>query len=497
MSFKDFLDYDPGATQSAGALGGPKARSPRAQDWELRTGPEWTAGYEPQVGTIPISGANLEVRNFSPFTLRVLPPLIYLANPAWLTGTEANQIDPVTGKPVAIQLGLVGNAGVGNLANFEKSLSEAKKTKGVGHQTNAGGASPPPVVTGGYLTKKPVGGAAGGTNTAVASKPAITDMVVARDIANQLERILKVPPLTLFINPTSFQVQYTKIQQYSERTRFGLIRQEWGEDLPKLSISGRIGAYLTGSPEMSDSWSMDLLNGGSSGPGVSAGMPKGSVPGQGARNRGTGVQFANKRDSAAWQQLMALFTFYKNNGYIYDNITASNAHHLVGCLAIDYDNWTYVGNMDTFSWAYQEAQQGGGVEFQIGFTAIQMYDKHDASKSKAIKPLKGPIPNQWDDRHDGISAQNFKDAIGKSDRTATIYEHGKRVDEYFSEDDTGDAEINTQVVEEDLGEPTPIDPANPPDEDEIKPSAEGFATPPVSTPMDMGSVPIEPYFRWQ
>jgi len=484
MSFKDFLEMDFGDTQSAGALGGPKARSPRAQDWELKTGPEWTAGYEAQVGTIPLSGANLEVRNFSPFTLRVLPPLIYLANPAWLTGTEANQIDPVTGKPVAIQLGLVGNAGVGNLANFEKSLSEAKKTKGTDHLTNADGSTPPPVVTGGYLTKKPVGGAAGGTNPATASKPAITDMVVARDIANQLERILKVPPLTLFINPTSFQIQYTKIQQYSDRTRFGLIRQEWGEEQPKLTISGRIGAYLTGSPAMADTYSMDLFNGSNSGmgpAGVSAGLSKGSTPGQGASNRGTGVQFANKRNSAAWQQLMALFTFYKNNGYIYDNITASNAHHLVGCIAIDYDNWTYIGNMDTFSWGYEEAQQGGGIEFQVAFTVVQMYDKHDAAKSKAIAPLKGPIPNQYDDRHDGISAQNFRDAVGKSDSTAVVpWEKLKP---------TGDA-VPGPTIEV-------IDSANPPDEDEIKPSAEGFSAPPVSTQPNMGSVPIEPYFRWQ
>jgi len=503
----DWRDWEPEMfdTESSGALGGPKARSPRAQDWEVPTGPEWTSYYEPQVGTIPLSGANLEVRNYSPFTLRILPPLIYLANPAWMLGNEQNQIDPVSGDVMPINLGIIGSSGVGNMLNFEEALAKAKGNEGADSDplssiVGSVASTPPPVVTGGYMTGKPTGGASGGAVTQI-PKVTITDMQVAHDIAYQLERILKVPPLTLFINPTQFQIQYTKIQQYSERTRYGLLRQEWGEELPKLNITGRIGAYLASSMD-SAAMPLNVLSGGI---GIGAGTGDAGVSalnttqgsyggfqtqnlaakGQAAEDSGTGVQFANKRNSASWQQLMALFTFYKNNGYIYDTLTtpASNAHHLVGCIAIDYDNWTYIGNMDSFDWSYTEEQQGGGVEFSIAFTAVQMYDKHDAEKTKAILPLKSPVPSMYDDRHDGLSRGSIEGAVGLSDRFGSAIT--------APEDEAAES---PPVEEEKLGEVSPI----PPKED-AKKGHDGFKdfwlTPPPEP--DYGSVPMDPYFRNQ
>ena len=82
-----------------------------------------------------------------------------------------------------------------------------------------------------------------------------------------------------------------KVQQYNDRTRYGYVFQGWGEEQTRLTISAKCGAFSSG---------------------------------------GRGVQYASKRDSAAWQNLMTAFQFYKNNGYIYDTLGKSNAHLFVG-----------------------------------------------------------------------------------------------------------------------------------------------------------------------
>lgn len=181
------------------------------------------------------------------------------------------------------------------------------------------------------------------------TEPGFVDRMVAVDIASQLDAMLKVPPLTLLINPTSFSTKYAKIQQFSQRTRNGFLRQDWGEEQPVLSISGIIGAFIAG---------------------------------------GTGVQFASKRNSAAYQNLMALFGFYRHAGYIYDTVYNSNAYHMVGALAIEYDQWVYVGQMNSFSWGYEEANQHGNIGFEIEFQVCQMFDNHMPTES--IQPLRSP-----------------------------------------------------------------------------------------------------------
>jgi len=185
-------------------------------------------------------------------------------------------------------------------------------------------------------------------------------MQTAEEMAIQLDTILKAPPITFYINPLSFAITYTKKHQFTERTRFGFIYQAWGEDQPKISISGRIGSFVSGK-----------------------GNSRQAVP--------TGHQFGSKLDSASFQQLMALLTLYKNNGYVYDILGKSNAHHLVGCIAIEYDGFTYLGHIESFEWGYEETTVAGGINYSFQFTVSRMYDNNDSSLL-TVQPLKSPIP---------------------------------------------------------------------------------------------------------
>jgi hypothetical protein len=377
-AFGAALDAFPGGTEDnySEYFGNGTGISPNAQDWELYTGPKIDFVYEEQQNR-PIAGVNMELRNYSPFTFRVIPPLIYLENPKLLTGSETGDVN----LGIIEQQGLRGNTNP--ISSSNTWATSHPRTHGGGDMAFAtGGRSP----TSAQSTRGLV-------------QPAISDMDTAMDIALQLEKILNCPPLTLFINPQSFEKSYSKVAAYQDKSRYGYIYQAWGEEQPTISMSGRIGAFIAGAPDAADTGLLNLWfdegSGRVSGAGTD-GMT--SVP--------QGVQFASKRDSAAFQQLMALMTFYRNNGYIYDTLGNSEAHHLVGLIAIDYDQWTYMGNIDSFDWGYTEAQHGGGIDFSISFTAVKIYDNKtvqsgsadtgkgssDTSGGFSVPPLRSPTP---------------------------------------------------------------------------------------------------------
>jgi uncharacterized protein YcbK (DUF882 family) len=170
----------------------------------------------------------------------------------------------------------------------------------------------------------------------------LADRMVALDILYQLRTIQEIPPLVLLINPQSLAINYTKVSQFTERGRYGYIYQTWGDELPKMSVSGKIGAFVTAFTD-----------------------------GEIGLN---GVQFASKRNSAAFQNLMNLLLFYKNNGYIYNQTEARTPStlHSVGLLAIEYDGWVYEGNMESFTYSYSEEVQNGGMEFSFEFSIEKM-----------------------------------------------------------------------------------------------------------------------------
>ena len=206
-----------------------------------------------------------------------------------------------------------------------------------------------------------------GTTPDTRVEPALTDLTVATQLSDQLDSILNAPPLHLLINPESLSISYSKIQQFQERSRFGYIFQAWGEQQPVISFSGRIGAYYS---------------------------------------KGSGVQFATKRDSAAFQNLMALFNYYKNNGYLYDTISNSEAHLHVGLVAIDYDQFTYFGNFNSFGWGYEEAYHGGGISFEMEFNVVQMFDNTGPNDNLMVNPMDSPILDPMNIRNQGYDFTN-------------------------------------------------------------------------------------------
>lgn len=192
------------------------------------------------------------------------------------------------------------------------------------------------------------------------AEPRFVDQMVAADIAAQALNILVQPPLTLLINPESMNITYNQIFSYDDRGRRGYIYKAWGEQQPKITFSGRIGAFISGS---------------------SAGV----IPNPQQIDQISGVQFASKRDSASFQNLMALFQMFRNNGYIFDRIDGNFAQHHVGHLAIEYDNWMYLGQMESFGYGYSETSPNGGLNFEVEFIVSSQIDLHETPFS--VQPL--------------------------------------------------------------------------------------------------------------
>jgi len=233
----------------------------------------------------------------------------------------------------------------------------------------------------------------------------LADAVAAADIALQLQRILEVPPLTLLINPRDMTISYTGVQNYSTRTRDGFVFERWGEEQPTISFSGSTGAFIAG-----------VANA----PGTNTWADKAS----GTSSTVSGVQFASKRDSAAWQNLVALFHFYKNNGYIYNTVQGNEAHHMVGALAIDYDQWTYVGHIESFEYSYEEGMPHR-VEWGMEFVVDRMYD--NASSSSVVAPQRAPTVSPSDPKYSGGSsatARGINDILSAAESLSSSLEEG-------------------------------------------------------------------------
>lgn len=293
--------------------------------------------FETQAG-IPVDGTNPLLRDLSPFTLRIVPPKVLQD----FFGSDVN-------------INLIGNA---NQQASEKNrianqFRQAIGSKPVVSEANAEGR---------LLTLKSIvttgGAAASGTERAV-----LTDVLTAADTVYQLEQILQAPPLTLLVNPAEISISHSTVQQYQALTRYGYIFERWGEGQPTMSISGSTGAFLAAADPNATS---SLL---------------------GEPTSPSGVQFASKRDSAAFQNFMSLFQFYKNNGYIYDTVGKSKAFLMVGAIAIDWDQWTYVGHIESFEYSYSEEMMHR-LEWSMEFVVDRVYDR--ASAPLAILPMQSP-----------------------------------------------------------------------------------------------------------
>lgn len=321
----------------------------------LQVGPEMRLEYEaPQAQ--PVSGSNGLLRNLSPFVIQVELPLAFANDPTVLAGGSEQAKQRAVGIYEAANRGRSAIQGRGALANAEY-MGSLYQGGNASYQEVIVKGMPDPQVNqsgdGAQLVAKD-----GETPLGKLGSPSIADLNTALDIALQLSVIANTPPLVLLVNPTSLNMRWTKIQNFSDRTRFGYVFQAWGEEQPRLSITAKSGAFYS---------------------------------------RGRGVQMASRRDSAAWQNLMSLFAFYKNNGYIHDTVGRSNAHHFVGGLSIHYDGWIYYGNMESLSYAHEETNQLGGVVFSMEFVVSMMVDS--SKSSQTVLPMRSPMVSPHDPRY--------------------------------------------------------------------------------------------------
>lgn len=296
----------------------------------LPVGPTLSYTFETQA-SVPYDGTNELARRLSPFTLRlVVPEALIPAD----SGVDVNLIGRGS-KTVSENNALANEL---RQAIGQRIIYNATTSEGEGRLTQLNST-----LSAGRVLQTTLG---------TDNRSVLADNVMVADILYQVERMLQTPPLTLFVNPSDMSITYTAVQQYSQRTRWGKVFERWGEGQPTMTISGSTGAWCAGQD-----------------PSAAMGFPS-----QGGENHvATGVQFATKRDSAAFQQFMSLYHLYRNNGYIYDTVEGSEAHLFIGAVAIDYDQMTYIGNIDSFSYSYAD-DDSHRIQWEMAFTVGRMYD---------------------------------------------------------------------------------------------------------------------------
>lgn len=338
---------------------------PAARVYEgLQGGPNWSRTYETQTG-VPIDGSSALARDprfGSPFTFRVLPAEI-LVN-SILEGSDSS---------TGVSIIEAAQRADTSFSDYTTKLDRLRDSADVVRNEKTFNLLDNFIAEGQIITPQNL-------DDPRNLIPAISDLRQAADVLLQLTRMLNTPPLTLLINPQSLTINHAKKQNYSDRSRSNYIFQSWGEEQVKLSVAARIGAFMAGD------------------------SPTQFFAARGTRaqqivetSTATGVQWASKRNSASWQNFLNLMLFYRNNGYIYDTVTRSEAHYWIGSVAIDYDQFTYVGNFDSLDFSYEENKQNGGIDFNFEFTANRIYDNAQGVNF-FVESIDSPVPSPSDSR---------------------------------------------------------------------------------------------------
>lgn len=321
----------------------------------LAVGPRFLYTFEGQRST-PIDGSTALARDLSPFTLSFVPPLsqfsVSVSGTGGASGTSTRVYD------TALESAGKFNASANNNATSSQGLKAYNASTAL------------------IAAQAVANGVALAQSSTVGRYVALTDAYTALDLAAQDEMLRNAPELTLLINPAEFSISYTAVQSYAARGRNGLIFQRWGEQQPQLTFSGSTGAFISGASRAS----------------------------QGQTDAVSGMQFAAKRDSAAWQNFMALYHFYRNNGYAYDTFGGSEAHLAVGAVKITYDQVEYEGHIDAFNYSYDEANPHR-VTWDITFTCSSVKDM--AQAPTVVLPQTAPTQSPSQVRRAGSSPGSF------------------------------------------------------------------------------------------
>ena len=335
--------------------------------------------YEEQQNP-PFSGENKNVRHYSPFTIALLPPKeISALN----TGSSANK-DPYSWSSLGkLTTKLV--SGAENImatpktnTNYylwgfgEDSEAVHGDSKRLGTRSKQATKLDQTIselsmlVYEGQISTQ-TEHTLQGSNFEGAHKTPLISVANIADIYMQMLDMFRTPPLLLLVNPTSMNVTYAKIQAHQERTRYGYIFQAWGEQLPVLNFSGRIGAFYGGESPGGRRRFMSFEE----------------------TTHVSGVQEASRRVSPAFQNLMNLMKLYKNNAFIRDNVGGSQANHLVGMVELSYDGARYIGHFDKLEFTFEESNNLGGVNFSFDFTATEIRRNAD-ERHVFVKKMNNP-----------------------------------------------------------------------------------------------------------
>ena len=190
--------------------------------------------------------------------------------------------------------------------------------------------------------------------------PAFAGAIQVSNYASQISNMHRMPPLQVLVNPTSMSISYTKVQDFGTRTRKNRIFRAWGEEQPTITFSFTTGGFIAG--QQRHFWTS-------------------------VENTPSGLQYASKKLSAAWQNFMKIFHMYQNMGLFYDTVFDTEAHLGVGGLRIDYDQMAYFGLIESFDFTY-DAESPNKLAFEVSFVVSKMLDLSDSSK--AILPQTNP-----------------------------------------------------------------------------------------------------------
>lgn len=331
----------------------------------LSAGPGWQRSYEVQPG-VPFDGSKADLREHSPFEFSIVPP--------------PQLMDALGGLQTEEDISIIGAALKINdsFSTYDRQREEFRSASIISDSNALQTQQIQNLIANNGVMFDPATG-----EKTLANVLGIADVTQALSVIAQLRSMLETPALRLLVNPQSITISRRKKQQYQDRNRNGYIFQAWGEDQVRLNVQGRIGAFYAGTSFL-DSGQPQNFQG--------AGAVR-----QGAVNQTravSGNQFAAKRDSASWQNLMSLFTVYRNNGYIYDLIGESEAHQWIGMVSITYDQWTYTGQFENFSYGYTEQNMRGGIEFTFDFVASFVTDA--AQQPAQVTPIGAPTPSPSD-----------------------------------------------------------------------------------------------------
>lgn len=141
-------------------------------------------------------------------------------------------------------------------------------------------------------------------------------------LRQQALQLLDLPPLLMYVNPSTFSNTKEFVVSDGNRTRNGYSVEFWGEAMPKLSMSGTVGAFWVDTE----------------------------------RDGGGGLAVRDRLGSFAYQNFMQLYQTYRNNGYLYTRRNKDDAIRIatVGSVNLFYDNTIYTGSFDQLSITHSE-----------------------------------------------------------------------------------------------------------------------------------------------